>query len=162
MNADVSKEMATPLDVPESPECAKLLSFGVLAGYVVAEPSFPFPAEAAKVSRISLLMVSQGCGQFVIGSGHEFFSDIAECAEIVAPEKRLSFETFKDFQHDKESPVKVIDRFVKPTFAAIVKATALGLRQRNGAFNVFISHCASNPGARVRTRQVLVTSGASG
>jgi hypothetical protein len=34
---------------------------------------------------------------------------------------------------------------------AMVKATALGLRQRNGAFNVLISHCASNPGAKVRT-----------
>jgi hypothetical protein len=38
---------------------------------------------------------------------------------------------------------------------AMVKATALGLRRRNGAFNVFISHCASNPGAKVRAASML-------
>src|SRR5437764_186359 len=131
---------ATPFDMPESPECGELLSFGVLAGWCgFNETSLPLTAETAKVSRIPLLVISQGCGQFVVGSGHKFFSDVAKCAEIVAPEKRLSFETFKDFQHDKESPVKVIDGFVKPTFETVVKATALGLRQRNGAFNVFIS-----------------------
>jgi hypothetical protein len=40
---------------------------------------------------------------------------------------------------------------------AMVKATALGLRQRNGAFNVLISHCASYPGARVRAASMLRT-----
>ena len=117
---------------------------------MVSEPSLPFPTETAKVSRILLLMVSQGCGQFVVGSGQEFFSDVAECADVVAPEESLSFQTFINFQHDKESPVQVFNGLVKMFLPSVVKATALGLRRRIGAFNVFISHCASYSGARVR------------
>jgi hypothetical protein len=162
ITAHVSKKKATPLNKAESPECGKLLSFGVLAGWCgFLETSFPFPAKTAKMSRFPLLMISQECGQFVVGSGPEFFSNVAECTEIIAPVQPLSFQTFEDFKHERECPIQVIDGFVKMSLYAMVKATALGLRQRNGAFNVFISHCASNTGAKVRARSVLVAPGAS-
>lgn len=117
---------------------------------MVPEPSFPFSAKTAKMRRIPLFVVSQGCGQLVVGSRQKFFTDVAECAKIIAPEKRLSFQAFKGFQHDKKSPVQVLDSFVKVFLLSVVKATALGLRRKVGAFKVFISHCASNPGAKVR------------
>jgi hypothetical protein len=72
---------------------------------MVLKSAIPLPAKTAKVSRFPLFLISQGCGQFVIGSGQKFFGYIAESPEIIAPEKRLPFETFKDFKHDKESPV---------------------------------------------------------
>ena len=122
---------------------------------MASEPSFPFPAETAKVSRVPLLMVSQDCGQFVVGSGPEFFGYVAECTEIIAPVEILSFQTFEDFNHERERPIQIVYSFVKVSLYAMVKATALGLRRRIGAFNVFISHCASYSGARVRAASVF-------
>ena len=123
--------------------------------YMVPEPSFPFPAKTAKVSRVPLLLISESSGQFVVGSGQEFFGNVSECAEIIAPKERLSLQAFKGFQHDQESPVQVFNGFVKMFLSSVVKATALGLRRRIGAFNVFISHCASFAGARVRAASVF-------
>jgi hypothetical protein len=131
-----------------------LLSRCFLSG-IVPKPSFPFPTETTKMSRFPLLMISQGCGQFVVGSGSEFFSNVAECAEIIAPVQPLSFQTFENFKHERECPIQVIDGFVKMSLYAMVKATALGLRRKDGAFNVLISHCASNAGARVRAASML-------
>lgn len=140
----------------ESIPATALLRRCFLSG-IVPKPSFPFPAETAKMSRFPLLMISQDCGQFVVGSGPEFFRNVAECTEIIAPVQPLSFQTFEDFKHERECPIQVINGFVKMSLYAMVKATALGLRQRNGAFNVFISHCASNPGAKVRAASMRKT-----
>ena len=69
------------------------------------KPSLPLPAETAKLRGFPLFMVTQGFCQFMVCSGPEFIGHVAECAEIVAPEKCLLFETFKGFQNDGEPPV---------------------------------------------------------
>jgi hypothetical protein len=160
MNVILTNKMATPLNVPESPECFGLLSLRILTRYVVTEPSFPFPAKTAKVSRFPLFLISQGCGQFVVGSGPEFFSNVAECPEIIAPIELLSFQAFEDFKCERECPIQVVDGFVKMSLSAVVKAKALGLRQRGRAFNFGISHvCPPSVGDLVRVRSVLTASG---
>jgi hypothetical protein len=89
-----------------------------------------------------LLVVSQDCGQFVVGSGPEFFGNIAECPDVIAPVELLSFQTFEDFKRERECPIQIVDGFVKMRLSAVVKASALGLRRRDGAFNFGISQVA--------------------
>ena len=72
--------------------------------------------------------------------GQEFIGHVAECAEIVTPEKCLPVETFKGFQNEVESSIQIIDGFIQTVFESSVKASALGLRRKDGAFNFGISH----------------------
>src|SRR5438874_8223037 len=99
------------------------------------KPSLPLPAKTAKLRSFPLLTVTQGFCQFMVCFGPEFISDVAECPDVVAPEKCLSFETFKGFQNEVKSPIQIIDGFIQTVFESSVKASALGLRRKDGAFN---------------------------
>ena len=138
MNADISKEMATPFDLPESPECGELLSFGV-------QVAFSCNARFFESVSIVIFDAVHFVNDVVADFGLQFPNQATENPHLVNRHESRFPNDVAMIVDGRKGPVDLEQRVIRAEFFGIVRD----------------SHCASNPGAKVRARQVLLTSGAS-
>jgi hypothetical protein len=74
-------------------------------GHVIPETSLPLRPDASKLRGFPLFTIAESRGEFIVSLGQEFIGHVAERPEIIPAKKFLPFKAFKDFKHDKESPV---------------------------------------------------------
>jgi hypothetical protein len=138
MNADVSKEMATPLDVPESPECGELLSFGV-------QVTLSCDARLPESEHIRVFKIVHFFSDVMADMRLQFSCQATENAHLESRQEPDFFKNAAMVCDGRKGPVDLKETVIRAEFFGIVGD----------------SHCASNPGAKVRARSVLRTLGAS-